>query len=97
MCTIIRYTDWYEQGRKVLVVCCEMVISMYTAVETHRRIFVRYQNTVSEIQQTVLNMEKVSWEIFGEACKYGHNSMIIFGDGCVGSNCMDMAVAKPIT
>ena len=28
--------------------------------------------------------------------KYGHVSWIIFGDGCDGPNCMDMAVARPL-
>jgi hypothetical protein len=34
----------------------------------------------------VLQMEIVIWEIFGDTCKYGHVSYIIFGDGCDSSN-----------
>jgi hypothetical protein len=54
---------------------------MYAAVETHWQI--KCQNIDLEIQQMVLSMKNVSWEIFG--------------DGCVRSNCMDTTVARPIT
>jgi hypothetical protein len=45
----------------------------------------------------LLSIESVRWEIFGDTCKYQHISKKIFGDRCVGSNCMDMTVARPIT
>ncbi len=45
--------------------------------------FIKYGNIVLEIQQTVLSMENLSWEIFG--------------DGCVGHKSMDMTVARPTT
>ncbi len=45
--------------------------------------FVKYQNIVLEMQWMDLIMEDVSWRIFG--------------DGCDGPNCMDIAVTRPET
>ncbi len=50
-----------------------------------------------EIPQTMLSMENVRWEKFGDRCKYGHVRQKIFGDGCVKPNCMATAVGRPIT
>jgi hypothetical protein len=47
--------------------------------------FVKYQDIPLAKPTAVLSMENISW--------------IIFGDGCVGHKCMDMAVAvaRPTT
>ncbi len=52
---------------------------------------------VLEIQRAILSMENVSWEIFGDTCKCRHVNKKIVEDGFVGSNCMETAVARPIT
>jgi hypothetical protein len=59
--------------------------------------FVKYQNIVLEIQWMVLCMDMSVGTYLEIRVKYGHISRIILGDGCEGSNCMDMAVERPKT
>jgi hypothetical protein len=75
-CSLDMCTCWCIWIRKYHCVC-EMVASMYAAVETHRQIFGHYQNDLLEIQWMVLSMEGVSWKIFGYLemhVKYEHAS-----------------------
>ena len=55
-----------------------------------REYFVKYLNNIQRSQRMVLSMENISWEIFGDTCEYGHVRLKIFGDGCVGSKCIDI-------
>ena len=64
-------------------VCAKRQLAGMLPLRHKEEYFVKYQNMVLEIQQTVLSMENVSWKIFG--------------DGCVGHKCMDTAVARSTT
>ncbi len=62
---------------------CEMAVCLYTAVETHKEYFVKYQNMILEMQWTDLSIKDVGRGIFG--------------DGCDGPSCMDMALTRSKT
>jgi hypothetical protein len=65
------------------IVCVSWILACTLPLRHIGEYFVKYQNIVLEIQWMVLSMERVSWEIFG--------------DGCVGLNCMDTAATRPST
>ena len=47
-------------------VCVKRGLAYMLPLRHKKEYFVKYQDIVLEIQQTVLSMEKVSWEISGD-------------------------------
>ncbi len=76
---------------------CETVASLCCCWDTKKNILWSI-----EILYWRSNRWSYAWQMSVERYleihfKYGHVSWMIFGDGCDGPNCMDMAVARPIT
>jgi len=68
------YTDHKNLTRDGLGLTSDRVARWQILLEEYAPeiIYIKYRNNIWRSQQTVLSMENVSWEIFGDMCEYGH-------------------------